>query len=298
MSRTFKVGVVLFVLASLGVIATSVGPLTVAARHRVVAPDPNPTPLIGGLRERSSPKQPGRWDNFSASRGDVTAAASSALAARMIQAEAEYLYRRTSLRWLGQEPRAGTMAIYIWHSRVETHLPRGSISLNEKGIVTDAEIAMVGDLEAAMERQLPREMTKVVISRHLHEALRGQYAPSWVRAGTPVIDTLDDQEQLHQFDRCVEFLAKGQLPRLKEMIEKHSVENDRNQILAQGYALTRFLVTLKGRPALLRFVEKGVVGGDWDKAASEVYEFKSLDALEAAWRDWLKKPESRPVLQK
>jgi hypothetical protein len=48
--------------------------------------------------------------------------------------------------------------------------------------------------------------------------------------------------------------------------------------------------------ALLGFITVGLsenTAGSWDKAAREVYGFESVDALEEAWLEWLKKPESR-----
>lgn len=227
----------------------------------------------------------------------MTATASTALFARLIQAESETRYRKVSTSWLDREPPAGWMPVSVWHSRNETHLPRAFIAWKKDKTIAETEIALVGDLEAALERQLPREMCKLVLARHFHESLgdRTRNLPVSIRIGTPIVETLPAQEQAHQFERFLVFQAGGKMRRLSDLFAlTDPFTEDRNEVLAQGYAVTRFLLTRGTRPQFLRFVESGVKG-DWNTAAKEVYDYKSLDAMEQAFLVWVKTPESRPV---
>lgn len=262
------------------------------------APVPISPPMYGGLKESYRPSRNGGREHFIVTRGDVTGNGTSALIGRMVQAESEYLYKRACARWLGREAPAGWMPVYVWHSPRETHLPRAFLSFDRKGKLLDTEIALVGDLDAALERQLPREMAKLVMGLHFHEMLPDQPRPRWVQLGAPIVDTLPSQEQVEQFDACIDYLRQANTYKLRELCDPKFPETaERNIVLAQGYTITQFLLTHQKRPQFLRFVELGIKE-NWDTAANQIYGFKSLDELEAAWLKWMQSPDSRPIPKK
>ena len=72
---------------------------------------------------------------------------------------------------------------------------------------------------------------------------------------------------------------------------------------AQAHSVVRFLLRSApglatvdgphpGCKALLEFLRQGS-RGDWTKAGSTVYGFADLNVMEAAWLQWMKRPESK-----
>jgi len=61
---------------------------------------------------------------------------------------------------------------------------------------------------------------------------------------------------------------------------------DMQCLYAQGYSVSRFLVSEKGHPAFLAFVSDGLERGSWDEAVRKRYGYKDVEHMEKAWLDW------------
>src|SRR5262249_30332351 len=146
----------------------------------------------------------------------------------------------------------------------------------------------------------PRVMTRLVLTSPFDKPL-----PLWVDEGV-VRTSIPLAEQTKLDRRCRELLAAGRGGRLRVLFRMNELPADSPAV--QGHHAARFLLlrVRDNRPLgvepwrnenqrLLAFVTRGMAGDtvdSWNRAANEVYGFDSVDALEVAWLDWLKKPQS------
>jgi hypothetical protein len=177
--------------------------------------------------------------------------------------------------------------------------------------LTQAWVTLLGPLDEVLENDLPHEMTHVVMAEHFGKAL-----PRWADEGMACM--AESRAAQARYDqRCRKLLEAGQGLRLATLFNMTEYPKDTDAFTAQAHSVTRFLLGQAVVPAphlnasaemeklmrdpknrasdhirLLNFVWAGTNRG-WDKAVPEMYRFANVNALEAAWIDWLKTPESR-----
>lgn len=229
--------------------------------------------------------------------GGITVTARSEAVARAIAHEVDYLHREFSSRWLGADPQRGGLRLTVKFAPVG--LPGGAYWLtattgpNNSHAVIDGQ--PVGGLEEVLETALrPGVMGAIVYER------AGADVPVCLRFGVAAQVAAPDKQALA--DRtCRAFLNRGQGIPLSYLfavrdIEKSKLRNgDVTGAFAQAYSVVRYLVSLKGERAFVRFLEVSTKRG-WPAAAKEVYDIDSIDQLQAAWIDWLNTDRSRAGL--
>jgi hypothetical protein len=91
-------------------------------------------------------------------------------------------------------------------------------------------------------------------------------------------------------------LNEGSGVRLRALFRITEYPQDMTLLNAQSHSVCRFLLAVgHSRAAILGFIDHGMnnnTAAGWDGAALKLG-YKSVDALEEAWLEWLKKPESR-----
>jgi RNA polymerase sigma factor (sigma-70 family) len=240
--------------------------------------------------------------------------APTAVMARAVAHEAEYQRKEAATKWLGKE-------LPDWS---EPHPIRVSITPSGTGgassfefgkkdgkpAVTRGETELRGTLDAVLASALPHEITHVVLAHHF-----GKPLPRWADEGIAILAEADDEQFNHDV-RCRELLAAGRGIRLRVLFRMTDYPRDLMALYTQGHSVVRFLtrsdpafparvegqegqtspVQRHSAGALQRFLSMGMDGNreaTWNEAAKEVYGFTSVDAMEAAWLEWLKEPESR-----
>jgi RNA polymerase sigma factor (sigma-70 family) len=214
--------------------------------------------------------------------------------ARVVAGEAEYQREEIAKQWLGKalskwDKPATVVVTYGWNAGT------GSATLSFDEVkagtrLTEIRITLDGFALDTLESTLPREVAHTVIATHF-----GRPVPRWADAG---IARLHESEAAQAgYDRLTrQILKEGRGIRLAALFRMMEFPRDPTLLNAQGHSVARFLLAAgHSRAAILGFVGSGMkdnTAEGWEKAAKALG-FKSVDAMEEAWLEWLKKPESQ-----
>ena len=194
---------------------------------------------------------------------------------------AEHYRKQKAVEWLGRE-------MPPW--REPCHL-RVTITANGAGGATTfdfggREIFQEMHIEGARDRLkhsvLPHEVTHTVFAHHFRQPV-----PRWADEGGSVYSE-DDLERGRHDKLCKQILNAGDGIQLKALFRMKEYPRQVMILYAQGYSVTRFLVEKSDRQTFLNFVAAGMRNG-WDAACNEFYQYRTVDELEGAWIDHLKK---------
>jgi RNA polymerase sigma factor (sigma-70 family) len=243
--------------------------------------------------------------------------APTAKMAREIAVEAEYQRSELAVLWLGKE-------LPPWNEPCEIRYTQNTE--DSRGVTTftfgtrkDGSPTMLtgktelnGKYLVVLANDLPHQIMHVVMASHFGELL-----PRWAEQGLAA--TAESPKMQVESDvRCRELLNAGRGIRLRVLLPMTKFPRDLVILYAQGHSVVRFLISqevaikplgLKNLPQHCKIVEilgtrhqqfivflhLGMDGNNvdsWNKAAKEVYGFESVDTLQDAWLDYLKKPES------
>ncbi|HVK17113.1 MAG TPA: sigma-70 family RNA polymerase sigma factor [Fimbriiglobus sp.] len=176
-------------------------------------------------------------------------------------------------------------------------------------------IRLGGDLQKVLESEIPAVLVKVVLVEQF-----GREVPPWATRGFGMTESwLADQRAADA--RLRKLASDGKAVRLSAFFRSNDARHEDDA--AQAHSIARFLLArpavdgatvrlrprTEGEPAVVltlrdvpadrrphlaatEFVRVGMLDG-WDAAAKGVYGFSDVDALEAAWINWLKGPVSR-----
>lgn len=219
--------------------------------------------------------------------------------ARMVAGEAEYLRKELSKTWCGAElpdwPTPCTILMSPSSKTVGsgtrfTFQPKTD---NTPAAVKTAHMTLNGPFLTVVEEMLPDEILRCVLTTQLRKQL-----PRWVDKGFPLLLN-PDFAQAYNDGRARQALNEGRAIRLKRLFTMDKESNSPEGIFAQSHSVARFLKMRKSKlpsdskeEALVQFL---TIARDenWDAAVKRVYGFESVDALEIAWVEWMKKPESQ-----
>ena len=214
---------------------------------------------------------------------------------------AERYRKEKALVWTGQEmPR--------WPERcpLQVQITQGSAggattfnfgTDGGRSVVTSIRMEIRGDAKQLLTSVLPHEVTHTVLAHHF-----GRPVPRWADEGGSVLSE-NDEERFNHDVRCRELLNAGRGIRLRVLFRMTEYPRDMIVLYAQGYSVSQYLVKKggdgkEGRGKLLQFLGVGMQGNSaesWNAAASKVYGFDTVDALEEAWLTALKTPPARVV---
>jgi hypothetical protein len=177
--------------------------------------------------------------------------------------------------------------------------PVGTTAKTSPPVDAPFEMTLQGSFLSILGSVLPHEITHTVLATHF-----GKQLPRWADEGIAVLHESIEEQAQHDI-RARELLNAGRGIRLKTLLRMTEFPKDTMVLYTQGHSVCRFLLA-RGKElpkpgpgehyAALMFLSIGTDGNtaeSWDKAARDVYAFKSVDDLEEAWLAWLTKPESR-----
>jgi hypothetical protein len=221
--------------------------------------------------------------------------------AKQIAKQAEKHRHALAVAWLGRE-------LPPWKKRCSVKVsvvlgPPGGVThfnyepdADGKSCVCGIAMELSGPLDVIVRGVLPHEAAHAVLTTHF-----GCPVPRWADEGLAILGEPDDIQAATD-QRLREFLSQERTLSVPRLLELKDYPDDRYTVYAQGHSLARYLLTCRpkpdagrataGRRALVRFVESGLAEG-WDSAAKQVYGFKSIEALETGWSEWLKSNGSR-----
>jgi hypothetical protein len=197
---------------------------------------------------------------------------------------AEHYRRVKAIEWLGQEmpPWQRPCPIRV---DVSPDGPEGATTFDfgQKPIYQYMRIR--GPKERLLNSVLPHEITHTVFAFYFQAPV-----PRWADEGGSVLSEDDRERHLHD-QMCRQFLNQGRAMRLNYLFHLREYPGDVMVLYAQGFSITRFLVEQRDRATFLRFVQAGQRQG-WDQAVQSFYGFPSVNALESAWIESLRRPRS------
>jgi hypothetical protein len=198
--------------------------------------------------------------------------------ATQVAEAAEHQLKEQALTWLGKElpPLKQTIHIQITGGEAPVGLTLFDFS---RGDVHVRRMELEGPLDRIMKRVLPHEITHVVLNKHFRRPF-----PRWADEGAAVLSEDADEHNLHR-RRFNKLVQKKSLIPLRTLLPLREYPREIEAFYTQSLLLTRFLVELRDRATLLRFVKHGAEK-DWDSAAKTHYGYRDVAELESAWWMW------------
>lgn len=262
------------------------------------------SPFVGTIYEFVPPKFETR--NFIVTSPDD-------IVARAVANEAEHQRKALAERWFGKElpvwEKQGRIEVVIdfkQTSGVSTFTYGREVGFGKDGVDSIA-MKLTGSFEQILRTQLLHEVTHTVLATHF-----GKPLPRWADEGIALLNE-PAAAQLEHDIKCRELLNAGRGIPLKHLLSMMEYPKDLPLLYAQGHTLTRFLIQRgaklgrkpegeKANPFrhLIDFIDAGLrknTPEGWNAAVKEHYDFADSDALQEAWIEWLRKPESslKPV---
>jgi hypothetical protein len=191
---------------------------------------------------------------------------------------AEKYRKELAVTWLGEEMPTWKdpcrLVIYV------TGGGSGGATSFQFGENIYQEMQIQGARDRLKASVLPHEVTHTVFAHHFRQPV-----PRWADEGGSVFgEDTPEKERFHKL--CVTLLNDGKAYKLSGLFKLNEYPKDVMCLYSQGYSVTDYLISLKGRQEFLNFVSSGMQNG-WD-AACKTYSFGSVDELETAWIEHLR----------
>lgn len=206
---------------------------------------------------------------------------------------AEHYRKEKALEWLGREMPTWPEQCPL---KVEINLKQSGGATTFTFIPTqlgvqDQEMKIWGETKQLLYSVLPHEVTHTVLAHHF-----GRAVPRWADEGGSVLSE-NEEEWFNHDIRCREILNAGRGIRMRVLFTLKEYPRDMITVYAQGYSMCDFLINQHkgGRAVFLKFVGLGMKNNNrnWEAAVQECYGYNSVDELEDAWIDHLRKPPLR-----
>jgi len=209
---------------------------------------------------------------------------------RLVADAAEHWREQLALEWLGKQ-------LPLWEQRCSIVLQLqpdngGGATLMQfaDGKARIVSMRLEGTYDRILDSILPHEVTHAVLA-----SATGRPLPRWADEGAALL--AEDIEDTGNRERDVrQVLGKNERVPLRRLfaVREWNELADVNILFAQGYSVVRFLVERTDKTTFLAFVKQGMEEG-WDAAAKTCYRFESVELMEAAWLEWLRVHEMKPV---
>lgn len=213
------------------------------------------------------------------SRNFVVTARSQEIAQQCVE-YAERYRREKALEWLGYELPAWPTPCTV-DVKLTMGGAGGATSFDfDSGVVRQQHMSVEGQLHRILDSVLPHEVTHTIFAARFRRPL-----PRWADEGGSVLS--EDREERARHDLMVRQICRsGRLIPLRRLFVLTEYPRDVMALYAEGFSVSNYLVSLKGRRTFLDFVATGQNGG-WDQAIQQYYGLGGIDALQERWVDWL-----------
>lgn len=224
-----------------------------------------------------------RSENF------IVHSSSSDQIAREVCAAAEQYRRDLAIEWLGKELPPWREPCPINLSRVrpqELASGKTSFYFYPSGEPHGWDMEVNGTRERVLDSVLPHEITHTIFATHFGRAL-----PRWAdEGGSTTVEHAS--ERAKQQANLIRFLKGNKGIAFSTMFRMTDYPPEMLPLYAQGYSLTRFLIMHggeQGKRKFVTFVGEGMQQKNWTKSVNQHYGFKSLQELQDAWVEWVKR---------
>jgi hypothetical protein len=195
-------------------------------------------------------------------------------------AESAERYRRELARvWLEKDMPDWPAPCRV-HVTLNADRPAGRTDISfARGQVVAQYVDVRGSLDRVLKGPLPHEITHVLFAHFF-----GAQPPRWADEGAAIIseDGIQGERQRQLFRKI---LADESYFSLRRLLAMRAYPEDLTCLYAQGYSVSRFLITAKSRKTFVAFVRDGLDRG-WDDAARNQYGYQTVEDMEKAWLGW------------
>ncbi len=227
-----------------------------------------------------------RTDNF------IVSTASPGLPAdfaAQVAKEAERLRRDLAMHWLGQElprwPQPCPIVVYagprIPAEGATTYTPIPARP-GQRPTVTDFHMEVRGTPQRVLDSVLPHEITHTVLATHFGQAL-----PRWADEGA--CTTVEHPEERVRHETLLrQFLSTRRGIAMNVMFRMREYPPEMLTLYAQGYSVSRFLISQGGQQKFIKFLEDYFRMQSWTHSVREHYGYESLADLQEHWLNWVR----------
>jgi pyruvate/2-oxoglutarate dehydrogenase complex dihydrolipoamide acyltransferase (E2) component len=202
--------------------------------------------------------------------------------AKEVAEAAERLRKELAIDWLGRE-------LPPWRDScpIEVVNDSGAGGVTQfyfdRGQPYGWSMRIQGTRDRVLDSVLPHEVTHMVFATHF-----GRPLPRWADEGA--CTTTEHVSERQKQERLLNtFLQSNRGIPFNAMFAMTEYPGDVLPLYAQGYSLTRFLISLEGRRRFIQFVGEGLNDRRWAAAVKRNYGFADLSDLQQQWNRWVAK---------
>ncbi|MCA8996497.1 MAG: hypothetical protein KDA80_05925 [Planctomycetaceae bacterium] len=206
--------------------------------------------------------------------------------ARRVAECAEFWRRDLAMQWLGQP-------LPTWSKPCPIQVKVGQIGAGgattftfDHGEVFGWNMEVQGTLERILDSVVPHEVNHTIFASYFRRPV-----PRWADEGAATLFEHESEQrrQVLLLDEVLETSRRIPLSKLLQIREYPSDMRDVLTLYAEGYALTHYLVSMKGdqgRQVFLKFLKDAHQQG-WERAFQAHYGYGSIKELETEWKGWV-----------
>jgi hypothetical protein len=198
-------------------------------------------------------------------------------------AEAAEFYRTEHAKhWLGYElPR--------WSQPCPITVQDGNLGAGgatsfqfQAGEVFGWNMSIQGTPERVIDAVLPHEVLHAVFASHFRQPL-----PRWADEGACTTVECKSEKDKHRA-MLVNYLKEDRGIATGRLVTLTEYPPDVMPLYAQGYVMTQFLLSQRGRPAFVNYLADGLQDNDWRRATEAHYGYRDLTQFQDEWLSWFK----------
>lgn len=204
--------------------------------------------------------------------------------AQKVAEAAEFYRRELAVEWLG------TALPGNWEHPCPVTVVVGSMGAGGKttfnfqdGHVYGWKMEVKGSEQRILDSVLPHEINHTIFASHFRRPL-----PRWADEGAAsLIEDESERNQLRQIHSRV--MGTRRKIALKTLLEIKQYPQDQQELLtlyAEGHSLADYLIQRSGKREYIRLMTLANEH-KWEAALKSVYGYKSVDALEREWDQWV-----------
>jgi hypothetical protein len=201
---------------------------------------------------------------------------------------AEHYRKQKAIEWLGHEMPPWQQPCPL-RVTVTAEGAGGATQFNFTPTHIYQTMHIEGKLERLKHSVLPHEITHTVFAHHFRQPV-----PRWADEGGSVYSE-DEVERRRHDQMNIQVLNAGRGMQLRTLFNLKEYPRDVMVLYAQGYSISRFLIESSDQQTFLDFIAHGMQRG-WDDAVRTYYQYRSVNELEDAWLDHLRKGGSRSMI--
>jgi hypothetical protein len=218
--------------------------------------------------------------------------AASPQVAQEVAQYAEVYRKEKAIQWLGREMPTWPTPLPVRVTVQMDGAGGATTFVYGPGGVEKQDMHIEGRYDRLLASVLPHEITHTVFAHYYRCPV-----PRWADEGGSVLS--EDEPERNRHDQIARGILNtpGRLIPLRRLFSLKEYPDDVMSLYAEGYSVSNFLVSAKGRQTFLSFVAAGMRNNDWNAAVQSHYGYRDVNDLERAWADSLRRPRPTQLVK-